>query len=644
MYQKKIRGGIAGKILYVDLNSKKTWFEATEKYVQRFLGGRAINSFILCSEADKIYKETGQKIKWDDPRNPLIFGVGCLVGTLMPASNRVAVDSISTFNNGKGSANCGGFWGPELKYAGYDHIVITGKSSVPVYLWIEDDKVELRDASKLWGKMTRDTEHYIRKEMGDDDIQVMSIGPAGENLVRGAAIISGPGRSASGSGVGCVMGSKKLKAIAVRGHGNISAAEPVKFMALVDKIREQVNASPYLKAWRKGIIEGKYLPESPAWDFLASCNNGQDEYVALEKRKKLVGMESGVLLYKKKMLSCHVCPAGCMALYEISEGRFQGTKCPNYWINSTTYSTKLGLYDPEASIRFYYMCNQLGMDGDMCSNVLGWAFECYEKGLITKEDTSGLELNWGNEDSILSMQIKVAYRDGLGDLLAEGVKEASNRLGKGSDHFAIHMKGQDTVDPYRIVKGWGFGLSVSPISGKHLRGAVSTPEVSGPPDVEWKPTEYENVPEVVYWQGIVRELEDIIGNCIYVGTWSGTHALSVENYAEILSAGLGLNLSESTLMKYGRRSVNLEKAFNAMNTELSRKDDYPPVRYMQEPVKSGPYAGHKCDKDMWDKMLDKYYELHDWDIKTGIPTDMCLSNIGLEDIAEMIERSRVKMV
>ncbi|NLC11122.1 MAG: hypothetical protein GX767_02575 [Firmicutes bacterium] len=636
MQPSRIRGGIAGKILYVDLSSKKIWFEDTEKYARRFLGGRAINSYILCKEVNKIQKESGQRVKWYNPKTPLIFGVGCLEGTMMPASNRVSVDSINTFNNGKGSANVGGFWGPELKYAGYDHIVITGKSPTPVYLWINDDEVEIRDAGNIWGNLTRETEYLIRKELGDDEIQVMSIGPAGENMVRGAAIISGPGRSASGSGVGCVMGSKKLKAIAVRGHGSIRVAEPAKFIAVIDKIIKQVNASPNLQPWRRGIIEGKYLPEAPAWDVLASYRNGQDDYVPLEDRERLVGRESGVPSYKKKMMACHLCPAGCMAIYEINEGKYKGTQCPNYWINSTTYSTKLGLFDPEASIRFYYMCNQLGIDGDMCSNTLAWAFECYEKGLISKEDTGGLELSWGNEDSILSMQKKLAYREGLGGLLAEGVKEASSRLGKGSEKFAIHMKGQDTVDPYRIVKGWGFGLSISPIAGKHLRGAVSTPDVTGPPDVEWKPTEYKNIPEVVYWQGIARELEDIIGNCLYVGTWSGTHALSLENYAEVLSAGLGLDLDESAAMMYGRRSVNLEKAFNAMNTDLSREDDYPPRRYMEESVKSGPYAGHKCDKDMWDKMLDKYYELHGWDIETGLPTPESLKQIGLEDIAQMI--------
>ncbi|MEN6327906.1 MAG: aldehyde ferredoxin oxidoreductase C-terminal domain-containing protein [Syntrophomonas sp.] len=632
------KGAIAGKILYVDLSSGKTWLENTEQYVQRFLGGRSINSFILFNEVNKIYNEDGQYITWSDPRTPLIFGAGCLVGTLMPAANRVSVDSINTFNNGKGSANCGGFWGAELKYAGYDHIVITGQSPAPVYLWIKDDQVELRNASHLWGKLTGETEYSLRKGVGDDNVQIMSIGPAGENMVKGAAIITSPRGSASGSGVGCVMGSKKLKAIAVRGTGAITVAQPAKFMASINRINETIRKTPALQSWRKGIIEGKYLPESPAWDFFGSYKNGQDDFVSLENKKKLVGMENGVPKYKKMMTACFLCPAGCKPVYEIKEGRFKGTKCRNYWINSATYSTKLGLFDPDASIRLYYMCNQLGIDGDVCSNTLAWAFECYEKGLITKQDTEGLELNWGNVDAILAMQKKLAYREGLGDLLAEGAQEAAKKLGKGSEQFAIHMKGQDVVDPFRISKGWGFGLSISPIGGKHLRGSVSAPEITGPPDLEWKPTEYENIPEAVYWTGIVKELEDTIGNCVYVGTWSGTHALTVSDYAELLSAGLGLDLTESTLMMFGKRSFNLEKAFNAMNTNFDRRDDYPPLRYMEDPVKSGPFAGYKCDKDVWDKMLDKYYELHGWDIKTGLQTRKCLEEVGLTDIAEMIAK------
>ena len=640
MCPSKIIGGIAGKILYVDLGTKAIWVERTDKYAQRFLGGRNINSFILLKEVSKHRKGKETRIEWDDPRNPLIFGVGCLVGTLMPASNRVTIDTINTFNNGKGSANIGGFWGAELKCAGYDHIVIIGKSPTPIYLWIHDDKVQIKDAAHLWGKLTGETERTIQSELEDDRVEVMSIGPAGENLVRGAAIISGPGKSASGSGVGCVMGNKNLKAIAVRGHGYISVAHPKKFMTIVDRILANVRKSPYLHNWRRGIIEGKYLPQSPAWNFLASYKNGQDDFASLEDREKLVGEGKGIPSYNKKMMACHLCPAGCMPILEIEEGPYKGTKCPNYWINSTTYSTKLGLSDPDASIFFHYMCNQFGIDGDMCANTLAWAFECFEKGLITNEDTEGIDLVWGDKEAILLMQKKLALREGIGNLLAEGAKEASKKLGKGSEQFAIHMKGQDTVDPYRIIKGWGFGLSISPIGGKHLRGAVSTPDVTGPPGVDWNPTEYKNVPEVVFWQALVKEIEDIIGNCIYVGTWSGTHALTVQDYAELLSAGIGLDLDESTLLVFGRRGINLEKAFNTMNAGFSRDDDYPPERYMQEPVKSGPFKGHKCDREEWDKMLDRYYELHGWDTETSLQTHSSLVELGLEDIARMILKEK----
>lgn len=299
----RISGGLAGKILRVDLGSKKISTEDTEKYARRFIGGRMINSFILLNE---MKPET----KWSDPENMLIFGVGCLVGTLAPGACRVSVETKSPYNNGKGSANFGGHFGPELKYAGFDHVVITSKSEKPVYLWIHDGEVEIRDASSIWGKTTYETETILRGELGDDRIQVASIGPAGENMIRGSIVFTNPGKAAAGSGVGCVMGSKKLKAIAARGHGVVKVAEPERFIAAVNKALVKIKASPYTKGWRQGIIEVKYLPESPIWDYLASTKNGQDDYWPLGKRKRLVGMESGVPKYKKRMMACFACPTG----------------------------------------------------------------------------------------------------------------------------------------------------------------------------------------------------------------------------------------------------------------------------------------------------------------------------------------------
>ena len=613
----------------VDLDARKVSSEETEKYARDFLGGRSLNSFLL-------WNEMSPATKHSDAENMLIFGAGCLVGTMSPGACRVSIETKSPFSDGKGSANFGGHFGSELKFAGFDHIVFTGRSAEPVYLWIHDGEAEIKSAASLWGRTTGETEAQLRRELGDPRIQVASIGPAGENGVRGSIVFSSPGKAAGGSGVGWVMGSKHLKAIAVRGHGEIKVADPKRFMAAVDRSLKKIEASPYTAGWRKGIIEAKFLPESPAWDFFASPRNGQDEYWPLEKRKNLVGSERGVPKYKKKTMSCFSCPVGCLPYSRIVEGKYKGTKGVGYWINSATYSTKLDLDDPEASLLYHFMLNELGLDGDMCSTSLAWAFECFEKGLLRKEDCDGLELRWGDAAAIFAMQRKLAYREGIGDFLADGVKESARKLGRGSEFFATHMKGQDSVDPYRAAKGWGFGVAISPVGGRHLRGAVSTPQVTGPKDLRWAPNAYENIPEAVFWQSQAKEIEDMAGFCIFVGTWSGAHALEISDYAALISSALGMEFTEEELMKVARRGLNLEKAFNTLHAGFDRSDDYPPPRYMEEPVPSGPYAGVRCEKDKWDEMLNRFYELNAWDRETGWPTRRGLKELGFGEIADKL--------
>ena len=628
----RISNGLAGQILRVNLNRRNISTEDTNKYAERFIGGRMINSFILLNE---MLPHT----KWSDADNMLIFGVGSLVGTLAPSACRVSIDTKNVFNNGKGSANFGGHFGAELKYAGFDHIVITGKSETPVYLWIHDNEVEIKDAAPIWGKTTYETETILRRELGDQGIQVASIGPAGENLVRGSCLYTNPGKVAGGSGVGCVMGSKKLKAIAVRGHKSVKVAEPERFMRSVNKALAKIEASPATPKRRQGSLVAVYYPESPAWDLAGPTRNGQDEYWPLERRVKLAGKESGVPSFKKRMLSCIGCPIGCMPYHDIKMGKYSGTRGIGYYLNSAWYSMRLDIDNPEASIKFHLLANQLGLDGDMASVVLSWAFECYERGLLTRTDTDGLELTWGNEDAIFKMVQKLAYREGIGNLLANGVKEASERLGKGSEEFAIHMKGQDSVEGYRTMKGFAFGVSVSPVAGRHLRGAVSTPENSGPKGLKWSTAEYDNVPEAVFWQAQTKEIEDATGFCIFVGTWGGVHVLEVSDYAELISSATGLEVNEEELMIIARRGINLEKAFNTIHTQFDRYNDYPPQRYMDESVKSGPYAGHRCDEEKWDEMLDRYYELHGWDKETGLQTRQCLEKLDMEDIAKKLEET-----
>jgi len=620
-------GALAGRILRVNLSTKSVVVEDSAVYTRRFIAGRMLNSYLLLMETDVA-------TRWNDPMNPLIFGVGALVGTAAPGANRISIDTINPYNNGKGSANFGGYFGNELKYAGYDAIVITGIAITPLYLAIMDGKVELRDATFLWGKTTDETDRLLKETFGDDQTEIACIGPAGERLVKGAAVVSDCGKVAGGSGVGCVMGIKRLKAIAVRGHGGIDIADSDKFLEAKARAMDKVNKSPYLPKWRKGGVEGRYFPESPVWDFYALPRNGQDEYWPLEKRRNLVGVKTGVPKYKRKMFSCFSCPAACMPFLKMDDGPYAGTKGLGYWINSVWYSTRFDVDDPASSLKFHLLANQLGVDGDMAATVLSWAFECYERGLITKQDTGGLALEWGDGAAMVTMLEKLAYRNDIGDLLAEGVATASKKIQGGSEDFAIHVKRQDSVDPYRGGKGFGFGVAISPIGGRHLRGAVSNPEVTGPPGLAWDSSSYENIPEAVHWQSKTKEIEDMLGFCVYVGTWSGIHALEISDYAALFSAAAGIDITEEDLMELGARGVNLEKAFNTFHAGYSRKDDFPPKRFMEESITSGPKAGLRCDKEAWETMLTRFYELNEWDVHTGRMIRETLISNGLEDVAQ----------
>jgi aldehyde:ferredoxin oxidoreductase len=629
----KSSGGLAGKILRVDLSSEKIWAEDTAPFAERFIGGRAVNSYLLLREMDP-------KTKWSDPENMLIFGTGCLVGTMAPAACRVSIDTKNAYTGGKGSTNFGGQFGPELKFAGFDHLVVTGKAEKPVYLWIQDGRAEIRDARSIWGKTTYETEKILHDEVGDNRIEIATIGPAGENRVRGACVVSDLAKVAGGSGAGCVMGTKNLKAIVVRGHGAIKVADPKRFMAAVDDTFLKINSSPRAPKWRQGIIKAYCLPESPLWDIGGEMiRNGQVGHWPMEKRVNLVGIEKGVPSYQKHVVACFNCPVGCNPYFEIKEGPYKGTRGIGYWINSAFYTTRFDVDDSAASIKFHLLTNELGLDGDTTATVLAWAFECYEKGLLTRNDTDGLELTWGNGTAMNQMVENLAYRRGLGDFLADGAVEAARKLGKGSDAFAIQVKGQDTSDAFRIQKGWGLGCATSPCGPRHLRGAVGSTFHSGPKDLPRETTEYKNQPEAVFWQLKAKEIEDITGLCNYMGTYSGARALEPEDYAELTSAAMGTEVSAEEFMHIGQAGYNLEKAFNTLHAGFTRKDDYPPRRYMEVPINKGPFAGFKCDKEDWDRMLDRFYELHGWDIVSGLQTRKCLENLDLADIARQLEEA-----
>lgn len=616
-----------GKILRVNLSTGKIFTQPTEPYAKRFVGGRGINAWILL---DEVSPETN----WSDPRNPLIYGVGVLVGTLAPFASRVSIETKNAFSGGIGSANFGGHFGPELKYAGFDNAVIYGRAEKPVYLWIHDDGAELKDASSVWGKTTWQTEEIIRHDLADEDIKVSSIGPAGENLVRSACIIADRAKAAGGSGVGAVMGSKNLKALAVRGSKPIEIAEPEKFMEAVDKARRKVENTSDTAATRAGGYYGaESNADSKVWEAgFRPVKNGQDDYWNPEKIEKVAS--EAMKRHRKKLLACFSCPVGCMPWMEVEDGPYE-VRGEGWWNNSSnSYCTRVDCDNPEAAIKSHLLANQLGLDGDNAAVAIGWAMEAYERGLLTKNDTDGLELNWGNHDAVLQMLQKIAYRDGIGDLLAEGVRRASEKLGNGSESFALHIKGQDSLDGFRISKGWGFGIATAPNAGRHLRGAV---HLLQPENF----LSYRGMPELVFRQEQFKAILDMTGLCLYNHGILSWESITEENAAslvsEMTSAATGTDLSEDKFMQIGRQIHNIEKAFNTLHAGFTRKDDYPPKRYWNEPVKSGPYKGEKIDHEAWEKMLDQYYTLHGWDKQTSWQTKECLEGMGLREVADKLK-------
>ena len=626
--------GSAGRVLWVDLGNRKIGTEETQRYAGEWIGGRAINSFLLLEHMDP-------KTRWSDPENLLIFGVGALVGTLTPGACRMSVETKNVFNNGKGSANVGGHFGAELKYAGFDHVVIRGKSETPVFLFISEGKAELREATSLWGKTTFETEEILEKMHAPLKVRVASIGPAGEHLVRGSGIVCDRAKVAGGSGVGCVMGDKKLKAVVVSGQGGtIKVTRPERFLEAVDTALKKVRESPLSRLMKETTLAGRWSdPQSPNWDFLISARNGQDDFWEVEKRVKLANSDTGFPRYRKSISACFMCPVGCMPFSEIDEGPYGGTSGEGFWSNTIMGAVRLDITDPRGMIKAWILANELGLDTDFATSVSSWAFECYEKGLLTEKDTDGLKLEWGNVEAYIELLRKLAYREGIGDFLAQGVREASRQLGRGSGGFAVHVKGQGSIEPFRIPKGWALGVSTSPVAGRHLRGTSIGGSRFGPKDASFEAHTYEDQPRYVFWQSMTKEMEDMLGICVYVGTWSGAYALEPSDYVALTNSVMGTDLSEEALFLIARRSYNLEKAFNTLHTDLGRKDDYPPKRFMEDPVQSGPYKGFRCEQEKWDKMLDQFYEWHGWDKETGLQTRTCLLKLGMASVAEKLEQA-----
>jgi len=630
--------GRAGKVLFVNLTKKTFTCEKTEKYAS-FLGGRGINQWLLFNFIDP-------QIHPLDPESVIILGSGPLVGTLVPSANRLAVDFKNVMNFGIGSGNSGGFFATEMKLAGYDNILISGKAENPIYLLIEDDQIYFKDAKGIWGKNTWETDNTIRKKESDHDLKILSIGIAGENIVKFACLINDKGRAVAYGGSGAVFGCKNLKAIAVKGTKSISVYNPEKLIEKVQKYNEEILLkSNIINLHRKGGTLLPYLTQGENRPH--AVKNMSEGFWSNENLEKF--SRDKVDKYLIRRHACFNCPLYCSSILKLDGTRFETFEANTF----RSYASNLYVTSLKAALHCHRLANSYGLDDDQLSAVIAWAIECYENGIITEKETDGLELRWGNYKNILLLIDKIANRIGFGDLLANGVFEASKIIGRGSEKYGVLVKKVSLMEAaMRSHKGWALGIVTSAKGGGHLRGATAQEFQAIPQRMSKKlfnigdissPVEYHNKAELVVWQERYKAIIDIMGVCALPTMWMDINLFQPEDISDFYYLVTGDTISTNELFKIGEKIQNLEKIFNLLHADFKREDDLPPKKLVEIAVKKGPYKGQRLDLKEWNKMLEKYYILHKWSKQTGIPTKKGLCELGLSALVNILEKNDIQL-
>ncbi|MCZ7381429.1 MAG: aldehyde ferredoxin oxidoreductase family protein [Candidatus Methanoperedens sp.] len=613
----------------IDLSKKKILVcRLNKKLETMFLGGRGINSALL-------YEEVPAGIDPFSPENRIIFGTGPLTGTLSPGSGRYTVTSKSPLTGIHGDSNAGGFWGPELRFAGYDHLIIQGRAEKPVYLWINDGSIEIRDASHLWGKTTWETDLMIKKELEDPAIQVASIGPAGENLVRYACIINNLWRAAGRTGMGAVMGSKNLKAVAVRGTGDAFVAKPDELMEYVKELNALILADPAYSLWSKYGTPGLINPAN----MLGILVTENDRRSTFADADKICG-ETFCEKHAVKSNACFNCPIHCGHYYVVDNEKMTAGGGPQFAalanLGSRCCNSDLG-----SILGMNTLCNQQGIDVCSAGVALSFSMECFERGIISKRDTEGIELDWGNSESMVAMLKKISRREGFGNILADGAWRASQIIGKNSHKYAMTIKGADSPDyDPRALKGWGLAYAVSTRGGDHLRALPALELLNSPQEYEklglpvaGDRFSYDSKAILVKWHEDVRAIADSLEICKFL---TRTTLLSPEYLARLLGLVTGVTMTTGELLRAGERVINIERMF-CVREGISRMHDTLPERYTKEPLPDGPGKGETINIE---KMLDEYYVERGWDLITGIPLVKKLNELGLNKI---IAKSQIEV-
>ena len=627
--------GYAGIILDIDLSRNKIERKAlTKELIHGYLGGRGFSSRL-------VYINVKPKIPPFSPDNVLAIAPGALVGTPTWSANRYSVCAKSPLGI-FGWSSSGGHWAPELKLAGYDAIIIRGKAKNPVYLWISNDQVEIKNAKNLWGKNAIEAAELIKEELKEKTIETITIGQAGENLVNYASIITvGRIRRAAGrSGMGAIMGSKNLKAIAVKGEKSIEIANPEALEKTLDEILKILEADSHSQSTPK--FGSWFLVDALASNGALVTRNGQQGNFELENNLK----SSSFLAILERATACFLCPLRCGRLVKIDKGPYAGYigKGPEFE-SIGMLGPNIGIGDKEFLVIASDICDRYGLDTISTGSVIAFAMECYEKGILTKEDLGGLKLEWGSIEATLKLIEMIAKREGFGNILAEGVKKASEIIGKGSEKYAMHVKGLEiSAQDGRAQKSMAIAHAASVRGADHLRHCTFYDEV-GFEDAIAEKFGKQYLPEMadrlaVKYKGFMaKETEDFaimvdsLPLCVSGGSY-WPPVLWWKDIAKIYQATTGIKTTEKDLRIVAERVVNLKRAYN-IRLCLDRRHDTLPARFLEEPAPDGPCKGQTVDLKT---LLDDYYKHRGWDIETGLIPESKLKELGLDHVAEELRK------
>jgi aldehyde:ferredoxin oxidoreductase len=598
-----------------------------------YLGGRGLDVYLLYNHLPPGVDPLG-------PDNVLTVGIGLLVGTLASASARTHIGAKSPLTGLIGSSNVGGFFGPELRWAGFDHLLIKGRADRPVYLWIHDGEIEIRDGSELWGEDIPTTQELIQEELNDPEVKALCIGVAGENLVRFANIMTGVKNAAGRTGMGAVMGSKNLKAIAVRGTQDLEIRFPEKALEYNAALLEHISSTKFAQIMQKwgtmfiyGITNTTGLVRVRNFQ-LNQQVGGNIEAEHIEDHA--LGTEG-----------CYGCVIHCRHKYLIREGPYAGAYAegPEY-TSQGAFGMEVGCNNFETVLAGNHLVNKYGMDTLETGNIIAWAMELYEKGMLTDADTDGLKLEWGNDEAVLEMIVRIAERQGLGDILAEGPLRAAAKIGQDALKYCIQVKGMGNLhSDERPTPSLALGIATASRGSDHLRSRPAIDlyhlpkgllrEIYGGPQPYDGPlssdyTSYEGKARMVQWQEMMYQAIDSTGVCKFHTIFLSPSLIRFEELSKLIYHNTGLEFTPRELWDIADRAYTLERLFN-IREGLTRADDWLVDRYFDEPTPVGlPIVrGKSLDREKFKGLIDEYYALHGWD-EDGVPRPETLKKLGLD--------------